>query len=167
MKGEDEYCSLSLTLLGLDPATPAFVQLLSTSDAPLRSQQVTDSRVIFRYLTPGKYYLRLYEDLNGNGRFDTGDYDSLRQPDVAYYYPKAINIKKNWDKSETWDVFATAVDRQKPAAILKNKPAADKRNRKRENPDEEEEEEDEIFDPTRNPFDPNDTRSNRQKRQRL
>ena len=167
VKGEDEYCSLSLTLLGLDPATPAFVQLLSTSDAPLRSQQVRDGRVLFRYLSPGKYYVRLYEDLNGNGRFDTGDYDSLRQPDVAYYYPKAINIKKNWDKSETWDVFATAVDRQKPAAILKNKPAADKRNRKRENPDEEEEEEDEIFDPTRNPFDPNDSRQNRQKRQRL
>ncbi len=43
----------------------------------------------------------------------------------------------------------------KPAAITKNKPASDKRNRNQKNQTEEEEEE-EIFDPTRNPFDPND-----------
>ena len=76
---------------------------------------------------------------------------------MAYYYPKIINLKKNWEKSESWNVFDTAIDLMKPEAIKKNKPATDKRNRnnKSENGLEEEEEED-YFDPTRNPFDPND-----------
>ena len=45
------------------------------------------------------------------------------QPDVAYYYPKVINIKKNWEKEEIWDLFATAVDQQKPYELKKNRPA--------------------------------------------
>ncbi|MDE6296485.1 MAG: hypothetical protein K2L89_01450, partial [Muribaculaceae bacterium] len=91
---------------------------------------------------------------NGNGEFDTGDYDKLLQPDLAYYYPKALNIKKNWDKEEAWNVFETAIDRQKPDAIKKNKPASDKRTTKKQT-NNEEEDDDDYFDPTANPFDPN------------
>ena len=99
------------------------------------------------------HYARLIEDFNGNGEYDTGNYDLQLQPDLSYYYPKVINIKKNWDKEEQWDVFAVAIDQMKPNAIKKNKPAQDKRNREQTNENEEEEEE--IFDPTANPFDPN------------
>ncbi len=82
------------------------------------------------------------------------DYTEGRQPDVAYYYPKLINLKKNWEKSESWNVFETAADMMKPEAIKKNKPAADKRNRNKKNEKNNEEEEDEdYFDPTCNPFD--------------
>ena len=98
----------------------------------------------------------MIEDFNGNGEYDTGDYDRLLQPDLAYYYPKAINIKKNWDKEESWNVFDIPVDQQKPAAIKKNKPASDKRAKKNNNDENaEDEEEDDYFDPTANPFDPN------------
>ena len=152
-KKEEEYCSLSFNLTGLDPGIPTFVELLSTSDAVVRSEPVRDNTVTFRYLSPGKYYARIIEDYNGNGEYDTGNYDLQLQPDLAYYYPKVINIKKNWDKEEQWDVFAVAIDQMKPNAVKKNKPAQDKR--KRDNNDEYVEEEEEIFDPTANPFDPN------------
>ena len=157
IKKKDDYCSLRLNLSGLDPQIPAFVELLNGSDAIVRSEPVVNNSVWFRFLEPGRYYARVIEDYNGNGEFDTGDYDILLQPDLAYYYPKALNIKKNWDKEESWNVFETAIDLQKPAAIKKNKPAADKRNRNRQQT-EEEEEEDDIFDPTANPFDPNQKR---------
>ena len=111
----------------------------------------------FPYLPPGKYYARIYEDHNGNGLYDTGNLDSLLQPDMAYYYPKVINIKKNWEKAETWSVFDMAIDLMKPENLKKNKPETDKRNRSKKRTEEEEEgEEDDYFDPTRNPFDPND-----------
>lgn len=136
---------------------PAFVELVNGSDAVVRREPVVNGSVTFRYLAPGKYYARIFEDNNGNGIYDTGDYTEGRQPDVAYYYPKLINLKKNWEKSESWNVFETAVDMMKPEAIKKNKPAADKRNRNKKNEKNNEEEEDEdYFDPTRNPFDPND-----------
>lgn len=157
IKKKEDYCSLKLNLSGLDPQIPAFVELLNGSDAIVRSEPVVNNSVWFRWLEPGKYYARVIEDYNGNALFDTGDYDELLQPDLAYYYPKALNIKKNWDKEESWNVFETAIDLQKPSAIKKNKPAADKRNSNRR-VEEEEEDEDELFDPTANPFDPNSKR---------
>lgn len=158
IKKKDDYCSLKLNLTGIDPNIPAFVELLNSSDAVVRALPVENNSVWFRFLEPGKYYARFIEDYNGNGQFDTGDYDLLLQPDLAYYYPKAINIKKNWDKEESWDVFATAIDAQKPEAIKKNKPATDKHSRNKKQTIDEDEDEDELFDPTANPFDPNQKR---------
>lgn len=152
-KKEEDYCSLTFTISGMDTDIPAFVELLSGNDAVVRAEPVNDNSVTFKYLTPGKYYARIIEDFNGNGEYDPGNYDLQLQPDLSYYYPKAINIKKNWDKEEVWDVFATAIDLMKPSAIKKNKPAQDKR--RKDNSNENEEEEEEIFDPTANPFDPN------------
>lgn len=153
IKKTDEYCSLLFELKGLS-GVPAVVELLNGSDAVVRAEIVDKDQAYFPFLTPGKYYARVFVDVNSNGEYDTGNYAEGRQPEVAYYYPKVINIKKMWDQTVDWDVFATAVDMMKPSAILKNKPANDPRNRKTQQTDEEEE--DEQFDPTRNPFDPND-----------
>ena len=156
-KNEDDYSSVVFAISNFTDTVPAFIELLSTSDSPVRRAVVENNRAVFKYLAPGKYYARIFEDHNGNGIYDTGNLDSLRQPDVSYYYPKLINVKKNWDKEESWDVFATAVDMMKPYTLLKNKPEADKKNKNRnKNNDQDEEDEEEYFDPTRNPFDPND-----------
>ncbi|MCH5239201.1 MAG: Ig-like domain-containing protein [Muribaculaceae bacterium] len=156
-KAEDDYSSVIFSISNFTDSIPAFIELLNSSDSPIRREKVVNNKAVFKYLAPGKYYARIFEDHNGNGIYDTGNLDSIRQPDFAYYYPKLINVKKNWDKEESWDVFATAVDLMKPYAILKNKPEADKKNRnKNKNNDYDEEDEEEYFDPTRNPFDPND-----------
>ena len=139
-KKEDEYCSLTLSLTGWPEDVPAFVQLLNASDTPVRTEPVVHGRAIFPFLTPGKYYARITEDLDGDGRYTTGDYDSLRQPERTFYYPKAFNVKKNWDRTESWDIFATPIDRQKPRQLLKNQPEADKRAKETPEPEEEEEE---------------------------
>lgn len=149
----DEYCSLLLHLSDLK-GTPAFVELLNGSDAVQRVAEVEpNGDAYFPYLMPGKYFARVILDLNANGEYDTGNYAGGVQPELAYYYPKAINLKKNWDKEETWAVFDTPIDMMKPLQVLKNKPAQDKRNRntnrQKQNQDDEEEE---LFDPTRNPF---------------
>lgn len=162
IKKTGDYCSLLFHITQLGDM-PAFVELLTASDAIDRTEPVNASGdAYFPFLKPGRYYARVILDANGNGEYDTGNYLLGLQPELAYYYPKAINVKKNWDKEENWAIFDTPVDMMKPAAILKNKPASDKRvrtDRKKENA--EEEEDDEIFDPTRNPFDPNDKGSNR------
>ena len=155
-KAEDDYSSVIFTVTNFTDTIPAFIELLNTSDSPVRREKVENGKAVFKYLPAGKYYARIYEDHNGNGIFDTGNLDSVRQPDLAYYYPKLINVKKNWDKEESWDVFSLSVDMMKPYALLKNKPEADKKNRNRNRNNTEEEEEEEYFDPTRNPFDPND-----------
>jgi len=159
VKGESDYCSLTFNITDWTPGMPGFVELLNSSDAPVRRVSLEGTTVYFPYLSPGKYYARIFEDINGNGEYDTGNFELNRQPESSYYYPKAINIKKNWDKVESWEVWSAAVDKLKPAVLLKNKPESDKRMRgNTQKSGEEEEEEEDIFDPTRNPFDPNDRR---------
>lgn len=157
-----DYCTLTFNMSGLDPGIPAFVELLDASDKPIRLANVENGRAFFPFLAPGKYYARVVEDYNGNGQFDTGDYEDGLQPDLVYYYPKVVNIKKNWDKEEAWDVFGTPIDAQKPKAVLKNKPKTPKRSggkKKGQQYGQNEDEEDEdYFDPTANPFEENGAR---------
>ena len=162
VRNADQYCSLTFNVTGLEPGMPAFVELLDTSDKVVRTSAVEQGRAFFPFLTAGKYYARIIEDYNGNGVYDSGDFETGRQPETAYYYPKAVNIKKNWDKEESWDVFAMAIDRQKPEAILKNKPEASKNRARKKQKEYDSEEEEEPFDPTANPFEErrNPTRRN-------
>lgn len=163
-KKEDDYCTLILNITNFTDSIPAFAEVVNTSDVMVKRVKVENGVARFPYLAPGKYYARIYEDHNGDGVYTTGDYSQLRQPDNVYYYPKIINLKKNWEKTETWNVFDTAIDLMKPEALKKNKPEADKRNRNNRNSNQTEEDEDEdYFDPTRNPFDPNDKGRNRRR----
>lgn len=156
-KNEEDYCTLIFNITNFTDTVPAFAELVNNSDAVVKRVKVENGVAKFMYLAPGKYYARIYEDHDGDGLYTTGDYSKGCQPDYVYYYPKIINLKKNWEKSETWNVFDTAIDLMKPDNLKKNKPEADKRNRKRQKETgTEEEEEDDYFDPTRNPFDPND-----------
>lgn len=155
VKEEEEYSNFSFTVDGLLQGVPAFVELLNASDAPVRTAKVVNGVAEFLYLAPGSYYARLVEDRNGNGEYDTGNYDLQQQPEFVYYYPKKINIKKNWEITQPWNIVETAIDLQKPEAIKKNKPATPKNSRKKQGEDEEEE--DEYFDVNANPFDPNNS----------
>lgn len=123
IREEKEYCSLTLKLSDWPRELPAVVELLGSNDTPIRREPLKHGSVTFKYLQPAKYYVRVVNDLNGNGEWDTGDYVEHRQVEEAYYYPKQISIKQNWNKEETWEVFATPVDEMKPEAIRKNKPA--------------------------------------------
>lgn len=157
-KSEDDYSSIIFTISGLYPGEKAFVELLNGSDNPVRKVSVTDSKAVFEYLDPGVYYARLTLDANGNGVFDPGDPLSGLMPDEAYYYPGRVNLKKGWDMDQSWDLFATAVDLQKPTALVRNKPATAKGSRNKE----EVENDEEPFDPTANPFDPVESRKRKE-----
>lgn len=143
VRPDNEYGSLLMRLTDWPAEVPGFVELLDSSEKVLCSEQVKDGTVYFPYLLSGKYYLRVIHDRNGNGVWDSGDIVTGQQAEESYYYPKGINLKQNWNKDETWEVFATPVDRMKPEAILKNRPATTKRSRKSNTttvPDDEEDE---------------------------
>ncbi len=166
-KDEEDYSTLMLDIKGLLPSDHAFVELLTPSDTPLRRETVVNGKVDFRFLNPGTYYLRLVEDFNGDGKYTPGDPyapDGGMIPDQAFYFPQKIVLKKNWDVDQTWNLFETPVDLQKPMAIMKNKPKP-KKGETQNYQDEGDEEE--YFDPSANPFDPKDVkRRQEQARQR-
>ena len=120
IKKEDEYGYLYLNINGVD--TTAFVELLSSGDAPVRKAKVKYGGVLFMDLKPDKYYARIVIDTNGNGVWDTGNYIEKRQPEEVYYSPKMYEIMQNWQVEETWNVNSTPLAKQKPLEITKNKP---------------------------------------------
>jgi len=81
----------------------------------------------FVYVKPDKYYVRAFVDSNGNGLWDTGDYDADLQAEAVYYYPREIECKEKWDVSQQWNVTSTPRYRQKPGKIVKQKPEAAKK----------------------------------------
>ena len=128
VKAMDEYSSLMLNISGVDaPDSTIIVQMLNSSDAMAKEVRVKDGTAEFYYLTPGKYYLRAFIDTNGNGLWDTGDYDADLQPEPVYYYPKEIECKEKWDVTESWNLTAIPRYKQKPDEITKQKPEKEKK----------------------------------------
>lgn len=156
VKDLSEYSNLVFNISGLDPDSAgvvpaAFVELVGSDDKPQRVVPVIDGRAEIKYLQPSTYYARLFIDSNDNGKWDTGSVNDKIQPEEVFYYSKKLQLKKNWDVEQSWDLYELAVDAQKPLAIKKNKPKPKKGEKqgKRDNDDEEE------YDEFGNPIDGN------------
>ena len=122
VKPLEEYANLTFAVEGLAPGEHAIVELLNTSDAPIRTAPVVDGRAVLRYLNPGDVYARLYIDRNNNGRWDTGNVADTIQPEDVVYFAKKLTLRKNWDVEQAWNIYEVPVDAQNPYAIKKNKP---------------------------------------------
>lgn len=119
----------SVSAAPVDTSLHIIVELLSNSDAVVRTAPVVNGKALFEFIAPGTYYARAFIDRNGNSKWDTGDLLNWVQPEEVYYYPKKINIKQNWDMEQSWDIYELPVDTQKPLEIKKNKPKTkDKKN---------------------------------------
>lgn len=138
----------------------AIVELLDGTEKIVLRAPVKSHRAELLNLLPGKYYARLFIDRNGNGKYDTGNYDMHLQPEETVYYPGAINLKKNWDVEQTWDIYATPIDKQKTEAIKKNKPERKKWEKVNTEKTETDEDEENGFSDFSNPNDPNLRNSN-------
>ena len=121
-KAEEDYSTVTFTIASIPDSASVVVELLNAQDKPVAAKAVSDSKAVFTFVDPGIYYARAFIDRNHNGRWDTGNVALLLQPEDVYYYPKKLNIKKNWDVNQTWDLAELPVDRQKPLDITKNKP---------------------------------------------
>ena len=159
MRQPEDYSSLAFVLSNTPDSVNCVVELLDTSDKVVRTETARNGKVNFRYLEPGTYYARLFLDANGNGKWDTGNVALLLQPEEVYYYPKKMELKANWDVSQSWDIYEQPLDRQKPNAIKVNKPKLKKGESYQD------EDGDVEYDEWGDPIDPNDpTRNSRMDR---
>ena len=127
----EEYGAIYFNVSGCDSI--AFVELLDTQDKVVRKIPVVNGQADFYFLNPGKYCARLINDTNGNGVWDSGEYETKRQPEMVYYYPQILEPKANWEVEQTWDVKALPLDKQKPDELKKQKPDEDKKKKDRNN----------------------------------
>ena len=127
----DMFSTLSVTLTGISPEY-LVVQLLNKSGVMVKQAHAApDGTVDFFYVNPGEYYLSAFVDKNGNGKWDTGDYDADMQPEDVYFYSEATECKAKWDVSRTWNFTARRRFEQKPAVLVKQKGEQAKKQRNR------------------------------------
>ena len=67
----------------------------------VRERIMSDSTLSFQLLTPGSYTLRILNDVNENGRWDTGSFQNKQQPEEMELIPGEILIKANWEQKLT------------------------------------------------------------------
>lgn len=135
VKTLDDYATLFFDISGYTDSAAVVVQLLDKSDKPVaQSKMESDHTAPFYYVAPGIYYARAFVDGNGNGVWDTGDYDADKQAETVYYYSREIETKAKFDITLSWNLTQQPLNQQKPSALVKKK-SDKKRQKKNRNAD--------------------------------
>ena len=77
------------------------VQLFSGKTVAKELSVEADGQYAFPFLAPNKYQLKFIHDLNGNGKWDTGNYLEKVQPEPVEFLIKTIEVRSNWDHDVT------------------------------------------------------------------
>ena len=99
----EQYAIVRVNVKSSHPKTRYILQL--TNAQGRIQKQIFDVRsgdYIFEYVSPGDVMLRVVEDKNGNGKWDTGDMVAMRQPERTEIYKneegvELITTKANWE----------------------------------------------------------------------
>lgn len=104
MREERYFGNLQFDLT-FDESQPIILQLINER-GNLVSETIPETSGIIEYnrLSPGTYSMRIITDLNGNGKWDTGDVLERRQPEPVQVYDQNIQIRSNWDLEMSWDL---------------------------------------------------------------
>ncbi|GGE11702.1 Ig-like domain-containing domain [Sphingobacterium cellulitidis] len=102
----ENYGDINLTFTGLNDGTNYIVELIDESKEKLFDRKTLPSNRILSYKQfPGdKYSIRLIEDSNNNGKWDSGDVYTKRQPERIWYLDRTFTIRANWEQNETIEV---------------------------------------------------------------
>jgi uncharacterized protein (DUF2141 family) len=101
MKGRDLYGTVKIILPDLQGH--GIIELNDSRSKVVASHRMNGAgTAVFDLLAPGKYTARLIFDSNGNGRWDTGRYIKHIQPEKVMTFTKELNVKANWEVTETW-----------------------------------------------------------------
>jgi len=97
---EDYYGAINLELK--EVSSQVLVQLLeNTTEEKVVEQKIINEEqtVIFNYIPPAKYKLKIIYDYNENGEWDTGSFQDKYQPERVAYSDEVIRIRSNWENN--------------------------------------------------------------------
>lgn len=103
VRNEDTFNKLKLNINNFEGSR--IIQLLNSQDKILREVLMDKDGVTeFDLLDKGRYRLRVIYDLNGDGKWTTGDFMKKRQPEPVSFYPREIDLGENFWADNTWDI---------------------------------------------------------------
>jgi len=99
----ESYGNLKLKILNSEGN--CIIQLLNQAEKMIEQIKINKDGVIeFPLVEPGFYRIRAIYDLNGDGLWTTGDFSTGRQPEPVSFYHQEIEIKKDWNIENEWDL---------------------------------------------------------------
>lgn len=106
----DDYGQLNLKLF-FPKKENYLVQLLNDKAQIIKENKIefaltSTSEKIMKYenLIPGNYFIKIVEDVNKNGLFDSGDYFSHQQAETIFINPTPIKLLAGWEIDNEWKV---------------------------------------------------------------
>ena len=100
------YGNIDLKVENLDSTRHYVMELLlGENTEPAQRERIdlkTNARFIYKVMEPSTYKIRLFEDLNRNGEWDTGNYFKHQQPEPIYIRDLEA-LRPNWDLEGTVD----------------------------------------------------------------
>ncbi|MDD3108362.1 MAG: Ig-like domain-containing protein [Alistipes sp.] len=99
----DKYASLTLNLEGKSPESEYIVQIVKPDGSLLKEvPHLRTGTHTLQYIEVGTIKIRIIEDLNRNGRWDTGSLTARRQPERVEFFAddannEVIETKANWE----------------------------------------------------------------------
>ena len=116
MKTPEDYSTIRVKIAPFDAQVR--IQVINGQDQVVQELPASAEGAFFQYLKPDTYYLRMYKDVDGNGRWTTGSWTEHRQPERIIYYPESVQTKSNWDFDVEWQRTGEE-SVSKPAALIK------------------------------------------------
>jgi len=92
------FGTITVLVDGFSTDTSYVVELINKNEKVVQSFPLagkSKAKRVYKFMATGSYSIRIIEDLNGNGRWDTGEYPT-RQPEKIFL-GKAETLKPNWD----------------------------------------------------------------------
>ncbi|MGA2405289.1 MAG: Ig-like domain-containing protein [Bacteroidales bacterium] len=103
IKDPESYCKLTLNIKNYDG--DRIIQLHDKSGKLIAEAYMKkDGKIVFPLLENGVYRVRVIYDLNGDGKWTTGDFASGRQPEPVSYYPSEIELRVGYEIEQDWDI---------------------------------------------------------------
>ncbi len=105
IREEDYYGTIKLNMTGVK--SHMIAQLLKNTD---KEEVITeksfseDQIVVFDFLAPEKFKVKIIYDENRNGKWDTGSYQDSYQPERVAYINEVIKVRGNWDNEFKWEL---------------------------------------------------------------
>jgi hypothetical protein len=99
------YGTINLTMKKVNDQV--LVQLLENTDKEKVVRQKTiekEQTVVFDFIAPDKYKVKIIYDRNKNGKWDTGSYQDRYQPERVAYINEVIKVRSNWENNYNWDL---------------------------------------------------------------
>ena len=108
VRGKDYYGDFSGEVKGVNKNKKYFIELVDENFNTIYKNEILFPFFSFKSISPGKYYLRVVNDINDNFEWDYFGIKSKKQAERVFYYQEEIEIRSNWSVEDVvFDVEET------------------------------------------------------------